>query len=158
MTKEPTDNTSAPAPVETVYQNVVKDSCQQDGGEDTNIPSQQPSASSSASVLFDNTNNGDNVDSSSANKSSDEESDALLASDSESDAVKEIECQPSEVRTTTSRHDDWLHRASNWPHCLSSSTWRGLRKYPGRHVAIPTESTSSRLIHITHMPYFTVSR
>jgi hypothetical protein len=53
MTKEPTDNTSAPAPVETVYQNVVKDSCQQDGGGDTNIPSQQPSGSGSASMLFD---------------------------------------------------------------------------------------------------------
>ena len=61
-------------------------------------------------MLFDKTKNGDNVDSSSASISSDEESDAHLASDSESDAVKEIECQPCEVRTTTSRHDDWLHR------------------------------------------------
>ena len=97
----------------------------------------------------DNTENEDNVDSSSANISSDEESDALLASDSESDAEKEIECQPCEVRTTTSRHDDWLHRGVQLAALPFIVYMARVKKVPR-----PTRSNTSRKYIFSFDPHY----
>ena len=115
-TQEPSKNTSVPELAETVGQAVAKASGQKGSGEDTNAVSPQPGDSSSAAMALEQTEVADNddhsLDSGRDTDGSDEESDGqdCAASDLGSHAAEEIECQPCAVRTTTSRHDDWLHR------------------------------------------------